>query len=74
MAVQFAAAVHPHHAGLFAQAPSRAAEIAAAALDRCQGVAVGEIGLDHHYDLAPKVTQREVFAAQVALAVTRDLP
>ncbi len=74
VAVQFAAAVHPHHAGLFAQAPSRAAEIAAAALDRCQGVAVGEIGLDYHYDLAPKVTQREVFAAQVALAVTRDLP
>lgn len=73
-AIQFAAAVHPHHAGLFADAPSRAADVAAAALDQCRGVALGEIGLDYHYDFAPKATQREVFAAQVALAVERNLP
>ncbi|MGH9106548.1 MAG: TatD family hydrolase [Acidimicrobiales bacterium] len=31
-------------------------------------VAVGECGLDYHYDLSPRAAQREVFAAQVALA------
>lgn len=73
-AIRFAAAVHPHHAGHFADAPARAASVAAAAIDRCQAVALGEIGLDYHYDFAAPATQREVFAAQVALAVERDLP
>jgi len=31
-------------------------------------VAVGECGLDYHYDHSPRATQREVFAAQVAMA------
>ena len=31
-------------------------------------VAVGECGLDYHYDLSPRPVQREVFAAQVDLA------
>lgn len=31
-------------------------------------VAVGECGLDYHYDLSPRPQQREAFAAQVALA------
>jgi TatD DNase family protein len=31
-------------------------------------VAVGECGLDYHYDHSPRSVQREVFAAQVALA------
>jgi TatD DNase family protein len=31
-------------------------------------VAVGECGLDYHYDHSPRATQREAFAAQVALA------
>lgn len=73
-AIQFAAAVHPHHAGLFTDRPAHAATVTAAAIDRSEAVAVGEIGLDYHYDFAPKATQREVFAAQVALAVERGLP
>jgi len=36
-------------------------------------VAVGECGLDYHYDHSPREVQREVFAAQVALAHERDL-
>jgi TatD DNase family protein len=36
-------------------------------------VAVGECGLDYHYDHSPRDVQREVFAAQVALAHERDL-
>jgi TatD DNase family protein len=73
-AVQFAAAIHPHRAGTYAERPSRAAVTSAAALAAAEGVAVGEIGLDYHYDFAPREVQREVFAAQVALAVDRDLP
>jgi TatD DNase family protein len=37
-------------------------------------VAIGECGLDHHYDHSPREVQRAVFAAQVALANERDLP
>jgi TatD DNase family protein len=37
-------------------------------------VAVGECGLDYHYDHSPRDAQREAFAAQVALANERRLP
>jgi len=36
--------------------------------------AVGEIGLDYHYDLDPKPVQRERFERQLRLAVERSLP
>ena len=36
-------------------------------------VAVGECGLDFHYDHSPRDVQRAVFAAQVALANAHDL-
>lgn len=36
--------------------------------------AVGEIGLDYHYDLDPKPLQRERFERQLELAAERDLP
>jgi TatD DNase family protein len=73
-AVRFATGVHPHAAAPFA---GRAAESAtltrghAAAFEAC---AVGEIGLDYHYDFAPRDVQRDVFAAQVDLARALDLP
>jgi TatD DNase family protein len=37
-------------------------------------VAVGECGLDYHYDHSPRDAQREAFAAQVALAHQHRLP
>ncbi len=37
-------------------------------------VAIGEIGLDYHYDYSPQDTQRAVFSAQLELARRRDLP
>ena len=44
-------------------------------LEHGDAVAVGEIGLDYHWeDCAPKERQREVFAAQLALAKELDLP
>jgi len=36
-------------------------------------VAVGECGLDHHYNHSPAEQQREVFAAQIALAHSHEL-
>ncbi|MCA9341167.1 TatD family hydrolase [Candidatus Saccharibacteria bacterium] len=37
-------------------------------------VAVGEIGLDYYYDNSPRQIQREVFEAQLQLAVDAGLP
>jgi len=44
-----------------------------ALLDRPEVVAVGECGLDYHYDHSPRETQRAVFSEQVRLAHERDL-
>jgi TatD DNase family protein len=58
--------LHPHDAkdGL-----DRLTEL----FDRPGVVAVGECGLDYHYDHSPRDAQREAFAAQVAWAHERDL-
>ncbi|MHB1137748.1 MAG: TatD family hydrolase [Microthrixaceae bacterium] len=37
-------------------------------------VAIGECGLDHHYDHSPPAAQREVFTEQIALAHELELP
>src|SRR5207302_3212425 len=44
-----------------------------ALLDEPEVVAVGECGLDYHYEHSPRAAQRAVFAAQIALARERDL-
>jgi TatD DNase family protein len=43
-------------------------------LDHPKVVAIGEAGLDYHYDHSPREVQRDVFAAQIALAHERGLP
>jgi TatD DNase family protein len=59
------AGVHPHHAAEHDK--SYLAEIEQlAASDR--NVAIGEIGLDYHYDYSPRPRQKEAFAEQLALA------
>ncbi len=66
-----AVGVHPHEAS---SADERTfGEILALSRDP-RVVAIGEIGLDYHYDFAPRGVQREVFARQIALARDRGLP
>ena len=73
--VKFSIGVHPHNAGRFADDPERAADLTARRLDATPlAVAVGEIGLDYHYDFAPRDVQHQVFRAQLRLARGRGLP
>jgi len=72
---RFAVGVHPHHAHLYSQNPQDAAGVVAARLDALPlARAVGEIGLDYHYDFSPRDVQQAVFRAQLRLARSRDLP
>ena len=44
-------------------------------LARCEKVvAIGEIGLDYHYDLSPRAIQQRVFKEQIELAHSLKLP
>jgi TatD DNase family protein len=73
--VRFSIGVHPHQAHLFADDPERAAsavreQFAATPSAR----AVGEIGLDYHYDYSPRDVQHAVFRAQIRAALELDRP
>ena len=61
----FTAGVHPHEAKDAGEDYLQHIEQLASAP---RNVAVGEIGLDHHYDFSPPQVQRRVFAEQLALA------
>ena len=74
-AVRFAVGVHPHQAHLFAADPAGAAREVARRLAGSRLVqAIGEIGLDYHYDFSPRDVQLAVFRAQLALAQAHGLP
>jgi TatD DNase family protein len=73
--VRFSVGVHPHQAGQFASDPTQAARQAQAAIDaQPLSRAVGEIGLDYHYDFAPREVQQQVFREQIRLAGRLRLP
>lgn len=67
------AGLHPHDA---VQGVDELLKLVDDALgpDRRRLVAIGECGLDYHYDHSPREVQRRVFAAQVVLAREVDLP
>ncbi len=63
--------IHPHEAVEFSNSSldairemSRSGKV----------VAIGEVGLDYHYDFSPRETQRECFAAHIGLAGELKLP
>jgi len=57
--------VHPHDAAK--ATPETFAAMEALATD-AKVLAIGEIGLDYHYDFSPRDAQRDVFVAQLKLA------
>jgi TatD DNase family protein len=57
--------VHPHDSS---KADERCFERLSELLAHPKVVAIGEIGLDYHYDFSPREVQREVFARQLAMA------
>ena len=65
------AGLHPHEASRWNPALS---EALARALENPAVSALGEIGLDYHYDFSPKKAQQEAFCAQVGMACDRALP
>lgn len=66
----FTAGLHPHEASRWSPEIRRGVE---EELDR-GALAVGEIGLDFHYDNSPRERQRSVFEEQLGIAAERDLP
>ncbi|MFQ5550916.1 MAG: TatD family hydrolase, partial [Gemmatimonadales bacterium] len=65
------AGVHPHVAGSWS---AEARSIVLDLLDRDEVVAVGEIGLDYHYDFSPRDRQRKAFEDQLRMAAERNIP
>ena len=67
--------VHPHIAHAYADDPRRAADAVRSQLRSTPTArAVGEIGLDYHYDDSPRDIQQQVFRAQVLVARELGLP
>lgn len=66
-----AAGVHPHSASEFDNI--QRAEIARL-LQKPRVKALGEIGLDYHYDFSPREAQKKAFESQLALAKELDVP
>ncbi|MGD0439801.1 MAG: TatD family hydrolase [Acidimicrobiales bacterium] len=67
--------LHPHDAkaGLTPVTEFLGELVAGDGLRRSRVVAIGECGLDYHYDNSPRDLQRDVFAAQVRLANQHNL-
>ena len=65
------AGIHPHDAAAFDERRDipRLRELL-----RNRAVAVGECGLDYHYDNSPREAQRAAFSAQITLAAELDRP
>ncbi len=66
--VRFGVGVHPHHAHECPAPGQAAARVEAAFASNPRVRAVGEIGLDYHYDFSPREVQQAVFAEQVEWA------
>lgn len=66
-----AAGIHPHHAAHFRASHMDVLRRLAAEKVIC---AVGEVGVDFHYNLSPPQAQREAFRAQAILAGELGLP
>ena len=69
--VYAAVGIHPHEA---AEASATWEEELYALAQHKKAVAIGEIGLDYHYDFSPRDVQRKVFEKQLDIAKELSLP
>jgi len=65
------AGVHPHDAG---KATDDILAHVSALLAHPKAIAIGEIGLDYHYDFAPREAQQQVFVEQMRIAAAHRKP
>jgi TatD DNase family protein len=63
--------VHPHQGAIYTDAAEKFIE---ANLARKEVVAVGEIGLDYHYNQSPQAEQKEAFRRQLDIAARHKMP
>lgn len=68
------AGIHPHSALTATPEALTELESILARADENRVAAVGECGLDYHYDFAPRDAQKACFDAQIALSVKYGLP
>ncbi len=69
--IRFACGVHPHYASNYCD------EIEASLKDKLEDrrtSALGEVGLDYHYDFSPRDVQRSVFERQIEICKDYNLP
>lgn len=62
---------HPHEARHAREEDLKEIEILSA---HPKVVAIGEIGLDYHYDFSPRNTQQKIFQKQIDIAKRKNLP
>jgi TatD DNase family protein len=73
--IRVAVGVHPHLAQQFGENAESAANAVREQIARTPYArAVGEIGLDYHYDYSPRDVQKAVFSAQLRVAQDLGLP
>ena len=72
--VRFSVGIHPHQAGEHAGDIDAAMARLDGELRSHGAVALGEIGLDYHYDFSPRPIQQDLFRRQLELARARGLP
>ena len=65
------AGFHPHYAN---DVTSEALDEIASICRQDSAVAIGEIGLDYYYDIAPREIQRAVFIKQLEIAASAAMP
>lgn len=69
--IHSAAGIHPHHAGELSEGELE--QLCAMMADPAV-LAAGEMGLDYHYDFAPRADQQRVFETQLSAALAAHKP
>ena len=67
------AGIHPHESGASGKLDD-AMSVLEEKLNAPKVVALGEIGLDYHYDFSDRETQMQFFRGQMALAAKKNIP